>query len=135
MKRARTLLLVAATGVALGCERGVELARELDLDSTVVTVQFAAPIAVAPGPRAVCFEFARPSDSRHANHLVVALRDTSGVLDTLRGTVDRTGESAVCVRDSMSLQRSYASAHFASPRHIRVRRVTWQAPKLPRRAS
>ncbi len=133
----RATRVVPALGCAMlgaltfvGCARDTvtTLARDITLDSSATTVPFTAPLVVAAGPRGLCFEFARPGDSHFARSITAILVSGGSVRDTVRGRVDRIGESSVCLRDSTRTPRTYHALVVAAPRRAAVRYLEWRAP-------
>lgn len=127
----RTLRWILSTTSAAGCipETATPLARDLLVDSAPTAVPFAVPLPAPEGARALCFEFERPGDSGEAGSFTVVLTAVDGVQDTVRGRVDRVGESSVCLRDSVPVARIYRGVTLVATRPVRVRHVEWRAPK------
>lgn len=114
--------------MVVACDGGTELARAIDVDADRRAIVFATPVVVTPGPRSLCFEFARPGDSQLASQLAITLLDSAGAGEEFRGTADRTGEGTVCLRDSVSTRRVHIGATIASPRRLTIRRISLIAP-------
>jgi hypothetical protein len=101
-----TTRFVMMAGILAGCgESGVEIAREVRADSTGTTLTLTPPIRALAGPRALCLEFEPPGRSHRAADLTFVLTAASGGLDTLRSRLDRTGESTICFRDTLAVER------------------------------
>jgi hypothetical protein len=107
------------------CSHGViALAQNMPVDTVATPLAFASP-ARAPGRLfALCLTFERPDDSGDAAKVVVALRDSAGRMDTLRGAPDRTGRRTTCLHDSTS--RAYVAATLTAPRPMVFRQVDWR---------
>lgn len=114
----------------VGCARDTRttLAHDITIDSSATAVSFTAPLVVAAGPRALCFEFERPGDSHFAHSITAILASGDSVRDTVRGRVDRIGESSVCLRDSTRTPRTYHALVVAAPRRAAVRYLEWRVP-------
>ena len=117
--------VAALMAVAVSCSSGTEVARDLEVGPDSQRVMFAVPIVVDPGSRSFCLEFTRPGDSDVASQLVVALIDSTGNAEPFRGTPDRAGESAVCLRDSVTTRRVHTGAVLVAPHRLSLRRMTW----------
>ncbi len=123
---ARTTILVA--GLALlgvcSCSNVIALAQDVTVDTGPTQLKFVAPVTAPSGVFALCLSFERPDDSRDAAQLVVALRDSAGSADTLRGAPDRTGERTMCLHGTSS--RAYLGATLTAPRRMMLRQVDWR---------
>ena len=125
----RASIIVA--GLALlglqACSHGViALAQDLPVDTVATPLTFAAPVIAPSRGFALCLTFEQPGDSRDAAQVVVALRDSAGLVDTLRGAPDRTGQRTMCIHDSTS--RAYVGAMLTAPRRMAFRQVDWRVP-------
>jgi|CXWL01.1.fsa_nt_gi hypothetical protein len=107
------------------CTKGTAVAHNVTIDTIATTLSFAAPVSAPLGRYSLCLEFSVPGDSRLVSRMTVALHDSAGRADTLRGTPDRTGESTICLGDSTS--RRYVGATITAPRRITLREVEWLA--------
>lgn len=114
---------VALLGL-LGCANTTAVARDVTVDTLPIELSFAAPMPTPIGPYLLCFEFEIPGDSRAASQMIVALRDSTGIADTLGGVRDRTGESTICLHDSTS--RAFVGATLTAPRRMTIRHVGWR---------
>ena len=124
---ARASIIVA--GLALlglqACSHGViALAQDVAVDVVPKQLTFATPAKAPSRVFALCLTFELLSDSRDAAQVVVALRDSAGLADTLRSAPDRTGQRTMCLRDSTS--RAYVGATLTAPRRLVFRQVDWR---------
>ena len=124
---ARASIIVA--GLALlglhACSHGVTaLVQDMRVDTVPTQLKFAAPVTAPSRVFALCLTFEQPGDSRDAAQVVVALRDSAGLADTLRGAADRTGQRTMCLHDSTS--RAYVGATLSAPRRMVFRQVDWR---------
>ena len=123
---ARAAIFVA--GLALlglyGCSDVIAVAQDVTVDTVATRLTFAAPVTAPSGVFALCLSFERPGDSRDAAQVVVALWDSAGLADTLRGAPARTGERTMCLRGSTS--RAYVGATVTAPRRTQLRQVDWR---------
>ena len=124
---ARTSIILA--GLALlglvACSKGViAVAQDVTVDTVPKQLTFAAPVTAPRRVFALCLTFEQPGDSRDAAQVVVALRDSAGLADTLRGAPDRTGQRTMCLHDSTS--RAYVGATLTAPRRMMLRQVDWR---------
>ena len=123
---ARATIIAAVLGLLglHGCSRRViALTQDMTVDTVPTQLTFAAPVTAPSGAFALCPSFERPADSGTAR-VVVALRDSAGRADTLRGSPVRTGERTICLRDSTS--RAYVGATLTAPRRMMLRQVDWR---------
>ena len=125
---ARATILVA--GLALlglnGCSKVIALSQDLTVDTRPTQLKFVAPVTTRSGAFALCLSFEQPGDSRDAAQVVVALRDSGGRADTLRGAPDRTGQRTMCFHGTTS--RAYVGATLTAPRRMLLRQVDWRVP-------
>lgn len=116
-------------GMLSACGRGAEIARDVRADSTASVLPLIPAIGAPVGPRAVCLEFDPPGESRRVGELEFVLTDVGGARDTLRGTVDRTGEAVVCLRDTVTVARTFVSLSVRAVRPVTVHRIVWSSPR------